>query len=267
MSFLDYKGLAGRIHPELDSSGTKTGRFSCKNPNLQQLSDDDEKTCAFPVRRAFIPTPGSRFVSIDYRQQELRLLADLAGETRLCNNINSGMDPHDATALEVGVTRRQAKDINFGILYGMGIDSLAKKLGVSNKEAYELRRMYYGRLPRIKIFTERVRELAERRGWVKAPSGRVFHFPDRKKAYRAVNAIIQGGAADITKRAITLTSARLVDRKSRLLLPVHDELIFEDFGDLDITGVQSLMVQAYDHRLLPMDTSVAIGHENLHDLT
>lgn len=274
LSFLEFLGSDGKIHPNFRQAGTRTGRMSCAGPNLQQLSADEEDENdlsddeIFQVRKAFIPEPGSVLVSIDYKQQEYWLLADMAGEMGLIEQIAAGVDVHDATAKMLGVSRKKAKTLNFGILYGMGVKKLAAALGVKVAEAYDLRDLYFSKLPRIKAFVRMCTQTAEKRKWVKAWSGRVFKFDDPRFAYKACNAVIQGGSADITKRAMVACHEFLKDKKSKLILAIHDELIFNVTKDelWIIPTLKRLMIEAYPYRHLPMGCSVAIGENNLHDL-
>lgn len=285
LSFLEFCGADGRIHAEFQQNGARTGRMSCKNPNLQQLSGDEEEEgllpedqVAFPVRRAFVPRPGFVFVSLDFKQQEYRLLADMAGEMELIARILKGEDVHQATADLVGVTRKQAKTLNFGLLYGMGVKTLAAALGCSLVEAKELKARYFYHLPAIQSFIKRCSETMRSRGWVKAWSGRVFRnavVTDAETgetydlSYKATNAVIQGGSADITKQALVNAAPVARQYGGRLLVPIHDELVFELPAGTEAEAIPALvsaMRSAYTPRMLPMDCSAAWSDKNLHDL-
>ncbi len=235
----------GRVHTTFAMAIASTGRLSSTDPNLQNIPIRTEEGSR--IRRAFIAEPGHVLVSADYSQIELRLLAHMANIPQLRNSFAAGEDIHARTASEVfGVpmegmdasTRRRAKAINFGIIYGISAFGLARQLAISPGEAKLYIDAYFVRYPAIRIYMETLREEARLHGYVTSPFGRRIWIPgiaDKNPARRgyaerqAINAPLQGGAADIIKRAMAKLPAALLAAglKSRLLLQVHDELLFE----------------------------------------
>ncbi len=235
----------GRIHTRFNQAVAATGRLSSTNPNLQNIPVRTE--LGQRIRRAFVAPPGHVLLVADYSQIELRLLAHIADEKTLLDAFAAGQDIHRATAAVVlGVApelvtaeqRRAAKTINFGILYGMSAYGLSQELGISTKEADRFITTYMGQYPGVKRYMEETLESAEREGKVETLYGRVRWMPDiksknwnlRENARRmAINARIQGTAADILKLAMIAVDRRLRDEQpgARLLLTVHDELVLE----------------------------------------
>jgi DNA polymerase-1 len=235
----------GRVHTSFAMAIASTGRLSSTDPNLQNIPIRTEEGSR--IRKAFIAEPGHKLVSADYSQIELRLLAHVADLPVLKESFAKGEDIHARTASEVfGVpmagmdpmTRRRAKAINFGIIYGISGFGLARQLGISPGEAKGYIDRYFERYPGIRTYMERTKEEARITGYVVSPFGRRCWVPGiadkngARRAYaerQAINAPLQGGAADIIKRAMVLMPAalRAEGLKSRLLLQVHDELLFE----------------------------------------
>jgi DNA polymerase-1 len=235
----------GRVHTSFAMAITSTGRLSSTDPNLQNIPIRTEEGSR--IRRAFIAEPGYRLVSADYSQIELRLLAHVADLPALKQSFAAGEDIHARTASEVfGVpmagmdpmTRRRAKAINFGIIYGISAFGLARQLQIEPGQARAYIEAYFARYPGIRTYMERAREEARRHGFVLTPFGRRCWIPgiaDRNPARRgyaerqAINAPLQGGAADIIKRAMVRLPAALrsAGLAARMLLQVHDELLFE----------------------------------------
>jgi DNA polymerase-1 len=235
----------GRIHTRFNQAVAATGRLSSTNPNLQNIPVRTE--LGQRIRRAFVAPPGHVLLVADYSQIELRLLAHIADEKTLIDAFAAGQDIHRATAAVVlGVApelvtaeqRRAAKTINFGILYGMSAYGLSQELGISTKEADRFIATYMGQYPGVKRYMEETLESAEREGKVETLYGRVRWMPDiksknwnlRENARRmAINARIQGTAADILKLAMIAVDRRLRDEQpgAHLLLTVHDELVLE----------------------------------------
>jgi DNA polymerase-1 len=235
----------GRVHTSYSLVGASTGRLASNDPNLQNIPVRTEE--GRKIRGAFVAEPGNVLLSVDYSQIELRLVADMAGIEALRQAFRDGLDIHAMTASEVfGVpiegmdptTRRRAKAINFGIIYGISAFGLARQLGIARGEAQAFIDAYFERFPGIKDYMESAKALCRKQGYVVSRFGRHIHIPeinDKNPARRgyaeraAINAPIQGSAADIIKRAMrrvppALTKARL---KARMLLQVHDELLFE----------------------------------------
>lgn len=234
----------GRIHTSFNQAVTATGRLSSSNPNLQNIPvrDDDGKE----IRKAFIPDDGCEFFSADYSQIELRIMAHLSGDPHMIEAFRSGNDIHAATAAKIykinidEVTpdmRRKAKTANFGIIYGISTFGLAERMGVSRQEAKELIDGYFATYPQVKAYMDRSIEVARSQGYVETIFHRKRFLPDinsrnatvRGYAERnAINAPIQGSAADIIKVAMARIYRRFTDEglRSKMILQVHDELNF-----------------------------------------
>ncbi|MBX3700350.1 MAG: DNA polymerase I [Dokdonella sp.] len=255
----------GRVHTSYGQAIAATGRLSSSEPNLQNIPARTEE--GRRIRQAFIAPPGWRVVAADYSQIELRIMAHLSGDPGLLAAFHGGQDVHRATAAEVfGVPqgevdadqRRAAKVINFGLIYGMGAFGLARQLGVSRGEAQDYMARYFTRYPGVHEFMERIREQAHRDGYVETLFGRRLYLDyinSRNQAQRAgaeraaINAPMQGTAADIIKRAMITVDAWLADQASRarMLMQVHDELVFEvreDAVDAVVAGVRERMAAA-----------------------
>ena len=255
----------GRVHTSYGQAIAATGRLSSSEPNLQNIPARTEE--GRRIRQAFIAPPGWRVVAADYSQIELRIMAHLSGDPGLLAAFHGGQDVHRATAGEVfGVPqgevdadqRRAAKVINFGLIYGMGAFGLARQLGVSRGEAQDYMARYFTRYPGVHEFMERIREQAHRDGYVETLFGRRLYLDyinSRNQAQRAgaeraaINAPMQGTAADIIKRAMITVDAWLADQASRarMLMQVHDELVFEvreDAVDAVVAGVRERMAAA-----------------------
>jgi DNA polymerase-1 len=235
----------GRVHTSFNQAVAATGRLSSSDPNLQNIPVRTE--LGQQIRRAFIPADGCLLLSADYSQIELRILAHLCADPALVSAFRAGEDIHRRTAAEIfGVhpdlvtdeMRRRAKAVNFGILYGMGPQRLARDQGIPLKEAREFIERYFRRLPGVKEYIDGAIAAVEREGSVRTLFGRVRYFPEirgtdrnaRQQAIRAaVNTAIQGTAADLIKMAMVALSARLRSKGSgaRMTLQVHDELVLE----------------------------------------
>lgn len=255
------------VHTNFKQAGTVTGRMSSMSPNLQNLSADD--TNAFPIRRAFVPREGFFFVSIDYKQMEFRLLLDYANEKELIAKIMDGHDPHDATAELTGLTRKAAKTLNFGLIYGMGVAKLAKAIGVDAAEAKAFKAKYFEALPGVRSFLWEAANRQEHRKFTWNWFGRRFALREKRFSYRAPNSIIQGGCADVCKLAMNAIDVYLRASGSRMLLQVHDELLFEiALDEIDIIPLlQSAMEKAYPYTNIPLTCSVAYSLESFHGMT
>ncbi len=235
----------GRVHTSFAMAATTTGRISSTDPNLQNIPIRTVEGAR--IRKAFIAAPGYRLVSADYSQIELRLLAHVANIPALKESFSKGEDIHARTASEVfgvpmasmdGATRRRAKAINFGIIYGISAFGLARQLNITGGEAKLYIDAYFQRYPEIRAYMEDTKEQARIDGYVLTPFGRKCWVPRIKdkmhglRAYaerQAINAPLQGGAADVIKRAMIKLPAALAraNLSARLILQVHDELLFE----------------------------------------
>lgn len=267
-NFINLSDSGHVLHADMKQTGTRTGRFSYSDPNLQNIPAEDDSV--FPIRRALIPRPGYFFLSIDYAQQEFRMMLDYAGEVELIEKIKQGHDPHQATADLTGLTRKAAKSLNFGLMYGMGLQKLANQIGVSYDEAKAFKAKYFQALPKVKKLIYLAMDTAKHRGFVTTWLGRRCLFPNPDFAYKAINAVIQGGCADVTKRAMVAIREKLAGKKSRILLQVHDELLFEvalDEANL-IPMFQNEMQMAYRERErhISLTTTLAYSLQSFHDL-
>ncbi len=234
-----------RVHTTYALAATTTGRLSSNEPNLQNIpvrTEDGRK-----IRRAFIATPGHKLVSADYSQIELRLLAEIADIPVLKQAFRDGLDIHAMTASEMfGVpikempseVRRRAKAINFGIIYGISAFGLANQLGIAREEASAYIKKYFERFPGIRAYMDETKEFCRRYGYVTTLFGRKCYYPEIKASNAshrsfneraAINARLQGSAADIIRRAMIRMEDALAEKKlsAQMLLQVHDELIFE----------------------------------------
>lgn len=239
----------GRVHTSYHQAVAATGRLSSSDPNLQNIpirSDEGRR-----IRQAFVAPDGYQLVAADYSQIELRIMAHLSGDEGLLSAFSEGLDVHKATAAEVfdvpldDVTdnqRRSAKAINFGLIYGMSAFGLAKQLGIGRNEAQEYVNLYFQRYPGVQDYMERTREQAKDAGYVETLFGRRLYLPDirarnaarRQHAERtAINAPMQGSAADIIKHAMVAVADWLPDSgyDARLIMQVHDELVLEVRSD------------------------------------
>jgi DNA polymerase-1 len=235
----------GRVHTSFNQAVAATGRLSSSDPNLQNIPIRTDQ--GRQIRRAFVPAEGRRLLSADYSQIELRVLAHLSADPAMVDAFRKGEDIHRRTAAELfgvmpalvtGEMRRRAKAVNFGIVYGMGPQRLAREQGVPHKEAEAFIRRYFERFPGVKEYIDRTIARAESEGAVRTLFGRVRYFPEirgadrnaRQQALRAaVNTTIQGTAADLIKKAMVDLSRRLGEegRGERMIVQVHDELVLE----------------------------------------
>jgi DNA polymerase I len=234
-----------RVHTTYALAATTTGRLSSNEPNLQNIpvrTEDGRK-----IRRAFIATPGHKLVSADYSQIELRLLAEIADVPSLRQAFRDKLDIHAMTASEMfGVpikdmpseVRRRAKAINFGIIYGISAFGLANQLGIAREEASAYIKKYFERFPGIRDYMDETKEFCRKNGYVTTLFGRKCYYPEIKASNAsirsfneraAINARLQGSAADIIRRAMIRIEDALAEKKlsAQMLLQVHDELIFE----------------------------------------
>jgi DNA polymerase I len=235
----------GRVHTTFNQAVAATGRLSSSDPNLQNIPIRTPQ--GREIRRAFVPASGRVLLSADYSQIELRVLAHLSGDPAMLEAFRAGADIHQRTAaalfgvmpaLVTGEMRRRAKAVNFGIVYGMGPQRLAREQEISTKEAEAFIRDYFDRFPRVKSYIDATIAGAESEGRVRTLFGRVRYFPEiqgadrnaRQQAIRAaVNTTIQGTAADLIKMAMVALADRLVreGRHAQMILQVHDELVLE----------------------------------------
>ena len=251
---LQINQKTGRVHTSYHQAVAATGRLSSSDPNLQNIPIRTE--AGRQVRKAFVAPPGSKMVAADYSQIELRIMAHLSKDEGLRTAFANGLDVHRATAAEVfgeeveSVTddqRRSAKAINFGLIYGMSAYGLARQLGITNGVAKEYIDLYFDRYPGVRTYMDETRALAAEQGFVETVYGRRLYLPEinarngmrRQAAERtAINAPMQGTAADIIKRAMIEVdewlTAQSLDAKT--IMQVHDELVFE-VADADVDAL------------------------------
>ena len=270
----------GRIHSSFQQAVAATGRLSSTDPNLQNIPIRTEE--GRKVRKAFVPEKGYKLMAADYSQVELRIMAHLSGDPGLLAAFSSDQDIHKATAADVFNTplnnvtadqRRSAKAINFGLIYGMSAFGLANQLNVSRSDAQQYVDRYFERYPNVRNYMDQTQALADEKGYVETIFGRRLYLPDihagnamiRKAAQRtAINAPMQGSAADIIKRAMIDIDNWLAlgELDARMLLQVHDELVFEvRVKDIDLLadGVKFRMMTAASLDV-PLVVDIGIGN-------
>jgi DNA polymerase-1 len=273
-------GQTGRIHTSYHQAVAATGRLSSSDPNLQNIPIRSEE--GRKIRQAFIAPEGKKIVAADYSQIELRIMAHLSADAGLLKAFTEGQDVHRATAAEVfGVApdqvttdlRRSAKAINFGLIYGMSSFGLAQQLGLSRSQAQSYIDLYFARYPGVKNYMDRIRELAREQGYVETIFGRRLYLPEinsrnaarRQYAERtAINAPMQGTAADIIKRAMIAADQWLYRQNpdAKMIMQVHDELVFEiaeDQVDSCTANIRTIMCSAADLNV-PLIVDVGIGN-------
>lgn len=255
---MDAGPVPPTIHTNFRQAQTATGRLSASDPNLQNVSNEDSSDNQ--VRGCFIAPPEHFIVSIDYQAQEMRIMLDFAGEETVISEVKKGKDLHLATAEMMGVSRKEAKTINFGILYGMGGQKLADSLEVALDAAKLLKQKYMRSLVRVAGFIDRVISKARNQGKITNIEGRVYSF-DKGFEYKAINYLVQGSSAEITKTAMLSCERLLAPYISKMVSSIHDELVFYVHKDelFLIEQIAQAMKDAYKHRSLPMDVGIEIG--------
>ncbi|MBI5837229.1 MAG: DNA polymerase I [Candidatus Eisenbacteria bacterium] len=269
----------GRIHARFHQTVVPSGRLSSSDPNLQNIPIRTAQ--GREIRRAFAAEPGWRMISADYSQIELRMMAHFSGEPAFLDAFARGEDIHARTASEVfgvapgevsGEQRGRAKTINFGLMYGMGAQTLARQLRIPQKEAADYIARYFERLPRVRAFRERLLEEARESGHVTTLFGRRIGVADLRSADRrasagaervALNAPLQGSAADLVKRAMLDLDAAIRERglAGRLLIQVHDELVLEAEADVadDVAALARSCMEGAARLDVPLAASVGTG--------
>jgi DNA polymerase-1 len=269
----------GRIHTSYHQAIAATGRLSSSDPNLQNIPIRTQE--GRRIRQAFVAPPGYSLVAADYSQIELRIMAHLSGDTSLLSAFAEDRDVHQATAAEVFGTpleavsadqRRSAKAINFGLIYGMSAFGLARQLGIARGEAQKYVALYFERYPGVKRYMDETRRQARDAGFVETVFGRRLYLPEiqsRNQALRqyaersAINAPMQGTAADIIKRAMIEVDSWLQrsGAQARLIMQVHDELILEVADaavDTIVSELRSHMASAAE-LAVPLKVDVGVG--------
>lgn len=271
---------SGRVHTSYHQAVTITGRLSSRDPNLQNIPIRNEE--GRRIRQAFIAPEGYRIVAADYSQIELRIMAHLSQDKGLLNAFATGQDIHSATAAEVfglaldkvtNEQRRSAKAINFGLIYGMSAFGLSRQLGIVRGEAQKYMDLYFERYPGVLAYMDRTRQQAADQGFVTTIDGRRLYLPDihsrnvirRKAAEReAINAPMQGTAADIIKRAMIAVDAWLQQQNQpliRIIMQVHDELVFEVHDSVLVSANQEIcrLMEQSMRLAVPLKVELGVG--------
>ncbi len=274
-----------RLHAEFVQTGTTTGRMSSQNPNLQNIPQRSPRGQA--IRHAFVASKGFTLVALDYSQIELRLAAILSGDKKLCDIFKSGRDVHREVAAQVfhvapeevdGEMRRRAKIINFGILYGMGVNALRAQLGSTTAEAHQFLEDYFTTFKTLAEYLESTKGFARKNGYTETLFGRRRQFPEMKSSLpyvraqaerMAINAPIQGTQADLIKIAMVRVDQRLeqmsLGAEAYLLLQVHDELVYEiraaraDALGVEIKKIMEGALEGKELRGVPITTVMKTG--------
>lgn len=248
-SYLNRKDTSGIIHPTMWQAGTRTGRFSYSDPNLQNMPSEETSSAEYVIRGCFIPRLGNVFVSIDYMAQEYRIMADYAGEQDIIKAVMAGKDFHQVTADMFGVTRKQAKTVNFLTLYGGGPQKLADTLGITLAEATRLRTKYFSALPKVEKLIDDVIATGRGRGYVYNWLGRKL-YAEKEHCYALPNHLIQSSGADTMKLAMIEISSFISGKEIEMVLSVHDELVFEMPEGLlsTVKQIQEIMETVYQSR-------------------
>lgn len=276
---LQVNKKTGRVHTSYNQTVAATGRLSSTDPNLQNIPIRSEE--GRRIRQAFVALKGYKMMAADYSQVELRIMAHLSEDKSLLKAFANGVDVHRATAAEVfGVPldevdteqRRAAKAINFGLIYGMSAFGLAKQLNIGRYEAQDYIDVYFARYPGVKTYMDKTREQAHDRGYVETVFGRRLYLPEinsrngqrRQYAERtAINAPMQGTAADIIKRAMIAVDRALANSKvdAKVVMQVHDELVLEVL-EKDVEAVADLLRLEMEHAAtlkVPLIVDIGIG--------
>jgi DNA polymerase-1 len=245
--YLERVSPDGRLRAEYTTHVTSTGRLSCRNPNLQQIPKTTEKIWNGKVKEAFIAKPGFVLINADYSQLELRLATAYAGESHLKKVFAEGRDIFTEIATSLGLERQQAKTLVYSMQYGAGLNRIMNVFNVTKDKAERIRNNYFNTYPRFKVFSDICSRRAEQDGKVKIWTGRYRHFQYRSEGYKAMNSVIQGGAADIVERTMVRLYKEVDDENCRMLAQVHDSVLFE---------IREDMVEEYSERILAVMTDV-----------
>ena len=276
---LQVNKTSGRVHTSYHQAVTATGRLSSSDPNLQNIPIRSEN--GRRIREAFVASDGYVLLAADYSQIELRIMAHLSGDKSLLNAFANGEDIHRHTASEIfGVAledvtsdqRRSAKAINFGLIYGMSAHGLSRQLGIERHQAADYMNVYFERYPGVREYMDNTRQQAKEQGYVETIFGRRLYLPEinssngmrRQYAERtAINAPMQGSAADIIKRAMIDIHSWLadVDNGIKMIMQVHDELVFEvpkEQLDMARKTIEDFMVKAAQLNV-PLEVGIGVG--------
>ena len=267
----------GRVHTSYHQAVTATGRLSSSDPNLQNIPIRTAE--GRRIRQAFIAPKGAQILAADYSQIELRIMAHNSQDPGLLRAFQSGLDIHQATAAEIFAVdldlvsaeqRRSAKAINFGLIYGMSAFGLTRQLGITRQNAQEYIELYFARYPQVKVYMDTIRNQAKKDGFVETVFGRRLYLPDinssnyqrRQYAERsAINAPMQGTAADIIKKAMINLQQRLAKASmdAKIIMQVHDELVLE-VKDNSLDAASKIVIEAMEKAAdLDVDLKVDLG--------
>lgn len=279
--FLYHADSKGFIHPNYNPEGTRHGRFSSSEPNWQNLtSEESEEELAgeFIVRRAIIPRPGHILIMPDYDQMEYKFMLEMAcrtvqEDTDFAKKIRAGMDFHTVTVENAGsrnvkISRNQAKTTNFLTIYGGGNKKLAENLGITQHQAYLIRQAIFDSAPEVDTYISTIMDVARKRKFIINWLGRRCYFPNSNFAYRAPNYHISGGCADVVKVAMNRIDEYLLDKKSAMIMTVHDELpceIHEDEIDTVPRMVKQIMEEAFPYKYVPLTAGMEYSTKSLGD--
>lgn len=242
--YLKFTSPDGRLRTSYITHQTVTGRLSSREPNLQQISKDGGSPWNDRVKKCFVPKPGYVLLSADYSQLELRLATAYSQEPTLLQIFDEGRDVFTEMAEEMGWPRQRVKTFVYSVQYGGGTKRIMSAFGVTKREAEKLRRDFYRRYPRFRALEDKCKEMVQERKRIRIWTGRYRHFQYESEAYKAMNSMIQGGAADVVDRVMVAAMEQLDSEDCRLLLQVHDALVFEVREDLEDeyrTRIQELM--------------------------
>lgn len=267
-NYLIMKDKHDVIHPQMWIAGTKTGRFSYSEPNLQNISKDDPDDPSpevYSVRECFVPREGRVFISLDYSQMEYRMAADYAGEHGVIEAVMGGADFHQATADMVGINRKPAKTLNFAVLYGAGIDKIASMLKTTAVAAKQLKTKYFMNLHKIERLIDGVISTGKSRGFVFNWAHRKL-YAEKDFAYALPNHLIQGGGADVVKEAMRRIWRIPHLRELWLVLQVHDQLVFELLPEelIHVAEIKEIMESVYPAKNgMKLTVDVSISYKSL----
>jgi DNA polymerase-1 len=222
--FLDLMDGTNRVHPNLNQIGTISGRLSCSSPNLQALPKNSD---VHRIRDLVVAPPGCVLMSWDWSQAELRLLAHYTKDEFLLGAFRENKDIHGETAARLGIQRDAAKRINFGVVYGVGADSLSEELGITKAEAKKYLDAYNRLIPGVRKLYDTVRKLGDRDRRIPMWTGRFRHYREEDETHKAMSNLIQGGVAEMMRITITRLDALMRGTAAHMVLQIHDELLFE----------------------------------------
>lgn len=267
----DLSTMSGKIHANFNQAGTTSGRFSSSRPNMQNIPRANEED-GIKIREAIIPDTGEILIGADYSQIELRVLAHFSQDSNLIKAYNENKDIHQQTADACGCSRYNAKTVNFGLVYGMGSKTLAKKIKVSVEEAQQYIDRYFDTYSKVKEFWTESEKKFKEQGFVETLSGRKRRLSDNfdaKDSYdqggeirSATNAIIQGSAADLIKMAMVSMYPRLKEFNARIISTVHDEILVScpvKYANACLVAIKSSMMEVGKTLTVPIDVKIQFG--------